>query len=47
MEHNWEQLKDDPNGTEWEPQREAPFDPAKGDALQTLMEWLYGRMSAE
>ena len=47
MEHNWEQLKDDPNGTEWGPQREAPFDPAKGDALQTLMEWLYGRMSAE
>ena len=27
------------------PERASPFDPGVGDAFQTLMEWLYGRMA--
>ena len=35
--------EDETNSTEI-PERQRPYDPASGDAFQTLMEWLYGQM---
>ena len=44
MASNWENLKEAPGNSTREPRREAPYNPREGDALQTLMEWLYGQM---
>lgn len=44
LEENWSHAKWKESETGSQPRREPVFDPAKGDAFQTLMEWLYARM---
>ena len=44
MAANWEIPQDESSVPDQEQWRTRPYDPRQGDALQTLMEWLYGQM---
>lgn len=44
METNWAGAREEEVDGEPFPERQRPYDPASGDAFQTLMEWLYGQM---
>ncbi|KAK2080889.1 hypothetical protein QBZ16_000743 [Prototheca wickerhamii] len=44
MDYNWARAPEKEVDREPFPERQRPYDPASGDAFQTLMEWLYGQM---